>query len=76
MFLNNVIINKTKVLLPRALVTLTDCGYPVKTLWLYCSQNFKLFGFPTFWFWASPDEGYSRNVHDEGYSRNVSYALN
>jgi hypothetical protein len=41
MFLNNVIINKTKVLLPRALVTLTDCGYPVKTLWLYCSQNFK-----------------------------------
>ena len=26
--------------------------YPVKTLCFYCSQNFKLFGFPIFWFWA------------------------
>jgi len=23
---------------------------PVKALWFYCSQNFKLFGFPIFWF--------------------------
>ena len=28
-FLNNVIINKTKVLLPQAYVTLTESGYPV-----------------------------------------------
>ena len=28
-FLNNVIINKTKVLLPQASVTLTESGYPV-----------------------------------------------
>ena len=44
-FLSNVIINKTKVL-------------PLRHMWLsylsflvYCSQNFKLFGFPIF-FWA------------------------
>jgi hypothetical protein len=31
---------------------LADFGYPVYTLWLYCSQNFKLFGFLIFRFWA------------------------
>jgi hypothetical protein len=41
-FLNNVIIN---------------FGYPVYPLWFYRSQNLKLFGFPIFQFWASPDEG-------------------
>ena len=37
--LNNVIINKTKVLLPQTYVTLADFGYPVLAFWFYCSQN-------------------------------------
>ena len=37
--LNNVIINKTKVLLPQTYVTLADFGYPVLVFWFYCSQN-------------------------------------
>ena len=57
-FLNNVIINKTKVLFPRAWVILADFDHPVWAMWFYCSQNFKLFGFPIFWFWASPNESY------------------
>ena len=47
---NNVIINKTKILLPQAYVTLADFDYPAKALLLYCSQNFKLFGFLIFQF--------------------------
>ena len=43
---------KTKVLLPQAYVTFDDFGYHVKVLWFYCSQNFKLFGFPIFQIWA------------------------
>ena len=43
-------INKTKVLLPQAWVTLADFGYPVYALWFYCSQNFKLFRFSIFRF--------------------------
>ena len=49
-FLNNVIINKTKVLLHQAQVILVDVGYSVYTLWFYYSQNIKLFGFPIFRF--------------------------
>jgi hypothetical protein len=30
--------------------------------WFNKSVNFKLFGFLIFRYWASPDEGYSRNV--------------
>jgi len=61
-FQNNWIINKTKVLLPHAWVTLSEFVYPVKALCFTCSQNLKLFSFPIFRFWASSDEGYSRNV--------------
>jgi hypothetical protein len=32
-FLNNVVIIKTKVLLPQAYVTLADCCYPVQDVW-------------------------------------------
>ena len=35
-FQNNIIINKTKLLLPRAWITLVDFGYPVQAFWLYC----------------------------------------
>ena len=35
-FLNNVIINKTKVFLPQTYVTMAGFGYHV---WFYCSQN-------------------------------------
>jgi hypothetical protein len=31
---------------------LTAFGYPVLVRWFHCSQNFKLFGFPIFRFWA------------------------
>jgi hypothetical protein len=51
-YLNNVIINKTKILHHQAEVTLTAFGYPVLVRWFHCSQNFKLFGFPIFRFWA------------------------
>ena len=44
--------NKTKVLLTQGQVTLVYFGYPVQALWFYCSQNFKLFGFPIFLFLA------------------------
>ena len=37
--LNNVIINKTKVLLSQAYVSLGYYSYPVKVFWFYCSQN-------------------------------------
>ena len=47
-------INKTKVLLPPAYVTIADFGYPVQALWLYCSPKFNLFCFPIFRFWAYP----------------------
>ena len=40
-FLNNVVIIKTKVLLPQAYVTLTDFGYPVQDLW-YTAPTDKL----------------------------------
>ena len=48
----NVIINKTMVRLPHAYVTLADFVSPVYALWFYCSQSFKLFGFPIFLFLA------------------------
>ena len=51
-FLNNVVIDKTKVLLPHVSVTLADSGYPVQALWFYSSQHPKLFGFPICRFWA------------------------
>ena len=51
-YLNNVIINKTKILHHQAEVTLAAFGYPVLVRWFHCSQNFKLFGFPIFRFWA------------------------
>jgi hypothetical protein len=51
-FLNNVIINKTNVPHRHAEVTLGDFGYPVLSLWFYCSQNFKLFGFLICRFWV------------------------
>ena len=50
--LNNAIINKTKVLLPKAKVTVVDFGYLVSVLWFYCSQSFQLFFFPMFRFCA------------------------
>ena len=42
-FLNNVIINKTKVLHHQALVTLADFEYPVFVFWFHCPQNFELY---------------------------------
>ena len=39
-FLNNVIIDKIKVLLSQTYVTVADFGYHVEILWLYCSQIF------------------------------------
>jgi hypothetical protein len=33
-------------------VTSAEFGYPVLVLLFYCSQNFKLFGFPIFRFWS------------------------
>ena len=45
-----IIIIKTKVLIPQTQVNLADFGYPVKTIWVYCFQNFKLFDFPIFRF--------------------------
>ena len=36
---NNAITIKTKVLLTQAYVILTDFGYPVYTLWHWCSQT-------------------------------------
>ena len=38
---------------------LADFSYPVYALLLYWSQTLTLFGFPIFWYWASPDENYS-----------------
>jgi hypothetical protein len=43
-FLNNVIINKTKVLLLQAKVTIADFGYPVYALWICCFKNLIIFG--------------------------------
>ena len=51
-FLNNIIINKTKVLLLQAQVTLADFGYFVYALWFYCSQSVTLFDFAIFQFWS------------------------
>jgi hypothetical protein len=42
--LNNVIINKTKVLLLQAKVTIADFGYPVYALWICCFKNLIIFG--------------------------------
>jgi hypothetical protein len=50
--LNNIIINKSQVLLPQALMTFTNIGYPVYALLFYCSKNLKLFRFPIFRFLA------------------------
>ena len=47
-FLDNVIINKTKVLLPQAKVTLADFGYPVQAIWFYFSQIFNYLAFRSF----------------------------
>jgi hypothetical protein len=44
--------NKPKIILSQVYVTLADCGYPVYALWFYWFQNFKLFAFPIFRFWA------------------------
>ena len=45
------------------LVTMDDFGSPVNRPYgLLAPKTLKLFGFPIFWFWASPDEGYSRNL--------------
>jgi len=51
-FLNNVIINRTKVLLPQNIGDLSKYWLSCLALWFYCSQKFKLFGFPIFRFWA------------------------
>ena len=46
-YLNNVIIIKTKILLPRAFVTLAD--FTIRSFWFCCSPKIiKLFGFPIF----------------------------
>jgi hypothetical protein len=46
-FLINVTINKTKVLLPQSYIgDLSWFWLSFLALWFYCSQNFKLFGFP------------------------------
>jgi len=34
------------------IVILAGFGDPVWALWFYCTQSFKLFGFPIFRFWA------------------------
>jgi hypothetical protein len=33
-------------------MTLADLGSPIKVIMFYCSQNFKLSGFPIFRFWS------------------------
>ena len=48
--LNSVIINKAKVLLPHAYVTVTIADLDCACLWFYYPQNFKLFDFPIFRF--------------------------
>jgi hypothetical protein len=60
--MNNVIINKTKVLLPLGYVTLANFVYPVYSLWFYYFQN-------TFWL-----SNLSILSVPEGYSRNTSFA--
>ena len=42
LFLNNVIIIKSKVFLCQSLVTLIDWCYPLKAFWFYCSQKCML----------------------------------
>jgi hypothetical protein len=32
----------------QAQMNLAKFGYPVQTLWFYCSQNLEFFGFPIF----------------------------
>ena len=49
-FLNNVIKNKANVLLPQTYVTVTDSGYPIQALCLYCFQSLLLFGLTIFRF--------------------------
>ena len=53
-FLNNLIINHTKVIFTQALVTLANFGYTVDAPWSTCfPRTFNLFGFPIFWsIWA------------------------
>ena len=48
------------VLLPLSWLTVADFGYPVYALLLYCSQNFKLSGFPIFRFFSVPVDDYFR----------------
>jgi hypothetical protein len=48
-FLNNVVINKTKVPFPQAYVTLADIGYLVYTLCFTCYKRYlNLFTFKSF----------------------------
>ena len=51
-FLHNVIVDKTKVLRSQAEMNRVEFGNPFQAGWFYCSQNFKLFGFPIFRFWT------------------------
>jgi hypothetical protein len=73
-FLNNVIINRTKVFLPQAYLTLDDFGYPVYALWFYGVHNFKLFGFSIFRFWAYLMK-VILSVLDEGYFERTWWRL-
>jgi hypothetical protein len=61
-FFPSAYVNPQRKMTLRTASYILDFGYPVSTLWFYCSQNFKLFVFPICRFWVSPDEGYSRNA--------------
>ena len=62
---------KTKVLIPRAQVTIADFGYPVQALWFYCSQiqaiQFRPFGFIAPRFWLSCLDPFAFLFPDFGY---------
>jgi hypothetical protein len=47
----------------------------VSSIWFYCSQNFELFCFPIFRFWAYPMK-VILSVPNEGYSRDAPCPLN
>jgi hypothetical protein len=54
------IIIKTNVFLLQTLVTFANFGF--SSFGIPATKTFNLFGFPIFWLWVLPDEGYSRNV--------------
>ena len=68
--LNNVIITKTMVNLPKAHVALAGFSYPA--FWFTKTFKKMYFGFLTFFFLLA--NFLSMSIHDEDYSRNASCA--